>query len=223
MLLKNKNLILSNSSRSISYLNALRKGNISLNHIIFYGSKKPFNLKKLPKFQKVTYFIEKKINKKIADFIFKTKLKQFIISPNKSEIINNNFLLKKLKIIHIHPGKLPEFKGSTTLYYSKLANKETICTCFRMKSSIDTGEILFKKKFKNSNITEKFFDRYDDYIRGITLVNFFKIKRIKRIKKTNKKKLSNYYIIHPLLRKLALNKKFKLKLKKYFKIIHKII
>ena len=217
MLLRKKNLILSNSSRSISYLNELKKNNIELNYVIFYGFTKIKQLSNLSKIHKKKFFKEKKLSKNIIKFIYKTKLKQFVISPNKSEIIKDKILLKKLKILHLHPGKLPEFKGSTTLYYSKLANKKTVCTCFRMMPLLDTGDILFQQNFKNSSIYEKNIDKYDDYIRGVTLVNFFKTNKTKIMRNDKKNKYSPYYIIHPVLRKIALNKKFKSRLNKVIK------
>ncbi len=56
MLLRKKNLILSNSSRSISYLNELKKNNIELNYVIFYGFTKIKQLSNLPKIHKKKNF-----------------------------------------------------------------------------------------------------------------------------------------------------------------------
>ena len=216
MLLRKKNLILSNSSRSISYLNELKKNNIELNYVIFYGFTKIKQLSNLPKIHKKKFFKEKKLSKNIIKFIYKTKLKQFVISPNKSEIIKDKILLKKLKILHLHPGKLQNLK-EVQLCITQNWQKKTVCTCFRMMPLLDTGDILFQQNFKNSSIYEKNIDKYDDYIRGVTLVNFFKTNKTKIMRNDKKNKYSPYYIIHPVLRKIALNKKFKSRLNKVIK------
>ena len=48
-------------------------------------------------------------------------------------------------------------------------------------------------------------------------VNFFKTNKTKIMRNDKKNKYSPYYIIHPVLRKIALNKKFKSRLNKVIK------
>ena len=215
MPLKKVNLILSNSSRSIAYINALKKNKIIVNLIVFYGFKKNFTLSQLPRSNKIKYFGEKKINNKIINYLINTNETYFFISPYKSEVIKHQKFLNKLKILHFHPGKLPLFKGSTILYYTKLAKKNFYCSCFRLKKKIDSGEVYFQKKFKNLEFNEHNYDDVDNEIRSKTLVAFLKTKRLKLKVNKNKSKFQNYYIIHPILRKISVNNEFKESLKNF--------
>lgn len=49
--------------------------------------------------------------------------------------------------IHCHPGRTPDFKGSTCFYYSLLAEKKMGVSCFFMAVGLDEGETLSQKEF----------------------------------------------------------------------------
>ena len=91
-------------------------------------------------------------------------------------------------MLHSHTGKLPKYKGSTTIYYSLIKEKKIYCTTFIMNSQIDKGTILLIKKYpilKNY----KNIDKYDNKIRAknilVTLNNFYKLKKNKKKYKDN--------------------------------------
>jgi methionyl-tRNA formyltransferase len=218
MYLNKINLILSNSKRSFAYLNALKKNRLRLNTLFLYGFRKKIDKTKLPKLNKIYIYKNKKINIQIVKSILNTREKIFFISPGKGEIIKHRNFLNKLKILHLHPGKLPDFKGSTILYYSKLMKKNYHCTCFRLRSKIDNGEIYYQKQFKNLKINEVNYDEIDNEIRSQTLIELIKQKKLILQNNSKKSILKNYYIIHPLLRKLATNMKFKNRLKQIIQI-----
>lgn len=205
-------LILSSSLRSEIYYKKIKKNDIFISKIIYYGKKKSF-IKKHD-LKKVTFFSCDHLDNKICKFIIKQKEKEFIISPKPGELIKNKALLKKKKLIHFHPGNLPYFKGSTVLYYTLLNKKKIYCTCFILSEKIDSGKIIFKKifrkpKFKNELDVEKF----DNNLRSETLIHYLNgsSKKIKDIKYNT----INYFIIHPVLRKIAINNN-------HFKFIKKI-
>jgi methionyl-tRNA formyltransferase len=52
-----------------------------------------------------------------------------------------------LKIIHIHPGVVPEVKGSDGFFWSMLVNGKIGMSCFYMNKGIDTGEIIKTKEY----------------------------------------------------------------------------
>ena len=62
-------------------------------------------------------------SKLVVKKIIKSKFNNFIYSGYPGEIVKK-FMLNKKKFIHFHPGKLPEFKGSTTIFYSILLKKK---------------------------------------------------------------------------------------------------
>ena len=113
--------------------------------------------------------------------------------------------------MHSHPGKLPYYKGSTTIYYSLIKEKKIFCDTFFLNKKIDDGQIIVSKKYSIPKKIIKIDKQYDAKIRALNLIQAIKLLRDKKIKfKKIKKKKNNtssyYYIIHPVLRFLALNK-----------------
>ena len=108
--------------------------------------------------------------------------------------------------MHSHTGKLPNFKGSTTIYYTLLKNKKIYCTTFILNHLIDKGKILLIKKYPVLKNKKK-IDSYDSQVRAknmlTTLNNFNKLLKANKKYKDN---FSPYYIIHPILRYIAIKK-----------------
>jgi len=204
------NLILADTRRSLEYLKILSKNKLTIDNILIYSKKNNFQI--LKKIKNLNY--QKKIIKlKIQDVnkiklssLRKIKDKNFnILSAYPGEIVNNNKLLKK-NLIHCHPGDLPNFKGSTTIYYSLILKKRICVTLFIMNSKIDSGKILFKKKFSIPKNIRSIEENYDSVIRAKTLFNYLISNKKKKYKNKNKKSLP-YYIAHPIIRQIILNKK----------------
>ena len=64
----------------------------------------------------------------ISTYLKNSKSKLFLVSlyPGKKGVIKDQSLLKKKFFLHSHSGKLPEYKGSTTIYYSLLKEKNLV-------------------------------------------------------------------------------------------------
>lgn len=200
------NLIVSDTKRSLNYVQAILKNNININKIILY-SKKNGLVSKFIKKKKIEELLVSCKTKNInSPQIFKKlelhKSKLNIISTYPGEIVKNHKLLKK-GLLHSHPGDLPKFKGSTTIYYSIILKKKICVTLFLMNKEIDKGKIMYKKYFehpKNLNQIEK---NFDNNIRAKTLVEYLRYKKKFKIKKTNREFL-HYYIAHPIIRQIVL-------------------
>ena len=206
-------LILSNNERSYEYLKLLiqnKKKPISCIHLDLKNKKK-FRSKilNLINKEKIIYKSFKSDNidqKKIINFLLNLKEKIFIYSGYGGKIIKNNQILNKKILLHSHSGKLPEYKGSTTIYYSLIKNKKIYCTTFIMNNEIDKGRILLIKKYGLIKQIKN-IDKYDSQIRAknmlSTLNNFNQLIKSKR-RYVNTDKNSHYFIIHPILRYIAL-------------------
>ena len=203
------NLILSDTKRSLEYLKRIINHKFRIDKIILYSKKKG----KVHKFLKTKKVEKLLINCKTNDInssliekksnFYKSKFN--IISTYPGEIVKNKFLLSK-NLLHCHPGDLPSFKGSTTIYYSILSKKKICVTIFMMSNKVDEGKILYKKYFpypKNLNHIEK---NFDNKIRALTLVEYISSKKVKKYKNSRHKFLP-YYIAHPIIRQIVLNKK----------------
>ena len=208
------NLLLSETKRSEIYLKYIKINKIKINKIIYFSIRK----KQVNKFIKsanlkniTTFLNTNNINSKLVEKAM------FEINPNipiiysgySGAIIKNKKILKN-NLIHFHPGELPSYKGSTTLFYSLILKKKITVTGFIMTKGIDEGKILYKKNFKRPVKSSSINDMYDHKIRAETMVDFLK-KGKKKYK--IKKKINNfsiYYIAHPIIRGIAIhNKKLK--------------
>ena len=204
-------IISSNTTRSVEYLKELKINKIIPKMIIHLDDNSKNNnyytlLKNkffFPKVRKKIFF-RKKISKNICNFILKNKYKYIIFSSYSDDIIKDKVLLKKKKVIHFHPGKLPNYKGSTVLYYALLNENQIYCSTIIMNSKIDGGKILLIKKYKKPKKIFDIDDKYDAKIRSKNLIETLKQKKIKKIVNIPS---NHYYIIHPVLRSLVFKKR----------------
>ena len=201
-------LIIANNKRSFAYIKELFKEKYFPKEIIVLDNKdkKILSLAKKNNL-KVKFLNTKNINSpKAINYIKKNKIYTFIYSGYASEIIKNNNLLKLKKFIHAHPGKIPEFKGSTTIFYSFLKNRTVYCSVFRMSKVLDSGKLIFLKKFNIKPKDLEQFDVFDYRIRIQTIIEAlktnFKYKKVKIIKK----KFIDYHVAHPIIRSLVKKK-----------------
>ena len=205
------NLLLSESKRSEIYLNYIQKYNIKIFKIIYYSKNKQNLYKTIERknLLKKTLFVRS--NTINSPLIEKAILQisddiPTIFSGYSGEIIKNKIVLK-INLIHFHPGDLPSYKGSTTIFYSLILEKKITVTCFRMTGKIDEGEILYKKNFKKPNKLNQINHLYDHRIRAETMIEFLKNGKKKYKVKNKSKKFSIYYIAHPIIRGIIIHKK----------------
>ena len=144
---KEFNLLLANTNRSVDYVNYLKTKNLKPKKIIIYSKSKV--KKKLiinSFFNNIILFKTNDINNnKLVNYLLNLKEYYFIFSGYPAKIIKSSILLDKKFIIHSHPGKLPEYKGSTTIIYSIIKQNKIWCSTIRMNEKIDGGKILILK------------------------------------------------------------------------------
>ncbi len=89
-----------------------------------------------------------------------------------------------IRILHIHPGVVPEVKGSDCLFWSVLTRGRPGMSCFYMNAGIDTGDILHTREFASPHYPDlaETFERdpelayrallhaYDPHLRAMTLL-----------------------------------------------------
>jgi len=204
----NYSLILSDTTRSLKYLKEIYSSGFIVESVFLYSLNNSSKLLKycLSKRIKFINLKSNSINSKLSkNKILSSKYKNFIFSGTPGEVVNEDLLIKK-NLYHCHPGKLPQFKGSTILYYSLLLKKKICCSIIKLKKKIDVGSVFFEKYHlppKNRYTLENF---YDDDIRAKTILSFIKKKNISKIKKNGLKKFPHYYICHPLIRAIVIQK-----------------
>lgn len=205
-------LIISNTQRSKIYFDQLIKDNLKPDQIILLMNNikvtKNLNLKKLKKFNFIKFKSDSVDNVKVSNYLLKSKLKNFIYSGYAGKIIKNKNLLKNKNLIHSHSGKLPEYPGSTTLYYMILNINKIFCSTIILNQNLDGGKILLTKKYnipKNKILIE---NDLDNNIRAKNMVSVIKnFKKFYNKKKNIVKNFSPYYVAHPIIRQAVLNKR----------------
>jgi methionyl-tRNA formyltransferase len=111
-------------------------------------------------------------------------------------------------MLHFHPGDLPAYRGSTTLYYALLRNEPITVSALILSKDIDEGPVLMKKRFPVPSTPEEVDGPLDARVRADTLgdiLEFWKHnRRLPPPLKVDNARAQMYYIIHPLLKHLAL-------------------
>ena len=146
-----------------------------------------------------------------ASVIEKLKAKEekyFIYSGPGGIILKKDILSSGKEFIHIHSGWLPEYKGSTTIYYSILKERRCSASAFFMNEEIDSGSIIKRKWFKKPKPGINTDYHYDPAIRATLLKDILSDYSLSGgFSKENVnvgEKGETYFIIHPVLKNIAI-------------------
>lgn len=148
-------------------------------------------------------------SEQMKDALSKLQQKYLIYSGYGGYILKEHLFRINKKFIHVHAGILPQYRGSTTAYYSFLQDKEFGATAIFLNEKIDEGEIIVQDTF---SIPEEEVDIdyiYEPYIRSkvlIKVINQYLEQGTLISHKQNQDGAETYFIIHPLLKHLALMK-----------------
>ena len=218
-------IILTPSFRAMAYLQKLTKNNFLPNFAIVMRSKSKDVFRLIAKENKLHFFdkfsdfasvlnrykipymesdAENCNDEEIIKIIKQRKEKYFIYTGG--GILKDEILSLGKKFIHVHPGIVPEYRGSTCIYYSIINDSRCGATAFFMSQKIDTGDIIAKKTFKKPNIPNIDYE-YDCHIRSSLLIDIIKMYMKKgkfESKPQNLNKGETYFIIHPVLKHLAI-------------------
>lgn len=138
----------------------------------------------------------------LIEYLKKSKTDFFIFSGG--GILRKEVLDSGPKFIHLHPGIVPQYRGSTCFYYSIINEDMCGVTVFVMDEGLDTGPVIYQKIFPKPD--HIFVDQiYDPYIRSETLVEVLKNNILQKDIPNQKTQDGNtYFIIHPVLKHIAI-------------------
>ena len=195
MLLKKINLTLfTNNLRGISSLKYLIKKKIKVDNIII--SKKNLNLKVVNflKNKKIKYKLIKNLNnQKVSKILKETDLGLVCGFPH---IFKKHHMIEiKYGLVNLHGGRLPKYRGGSPLNWQIINNEKYFgITVLKIDKGIDTGDIIFEKKFKllNRYTIENLHFIANNAFPKLLYQSIFKIISGKKLKKQNHKK-ANYY------------------------------
>ena len=143
----------------------------------------------------------------VTDILKKFPEKYFVYSGPGGTILSSELTSLK-KFLHVHPGWLPNYKGSTTIYYSMLIEQQVAASIIIMSDQIDKGDILYRKKYVIDDSKADFDYVVDPCVRAATLISLFEQWQKNRPKTINHEEdiYPYFYIVHPMLKHLVLVK-----------------
>ncbi len=227
-------IILYPSTRALAYLDIFKKNKLFPKEIITMGDWPFINQDLIDEDNKYNYSQKYfSLNSHIIDYIIENDIKHFHVSDvniNSKELVNlldskrckeyiftgggilrSDVLSKNVKFIHVHPGNIINYRGSTCFYYSYLNQKLIECTTYYMSQNIDRGDVLNISRINTNlkiNSDQKLFIDYilDPTIRALSLQRFLRLNADKKIHQINTFENSDCYLIHPALRYLFYKK-----------------
>jgi len=123
------------------------------------------------------------------------------------QIVKRDILTCSGPFLHLHPGWLPEFRGSTTVYYSWMMENNTGVSAILLEEQIDTGPIADRRRYPAPPVGVDVDYLYDPVIRADLLARVMQkfVKRGGELRtEPQPSEGRNYYVIHPLLKHLIL-------------------
>ncbi len=124
------------------------------------------------------------------------------------EIVSSRVLNTAPPMLHMHSGYLPAYRGSTTIYYSLLEEQQCAVSAIFLSKKIDTGDILKRVWYPKPAPGTDIDYYYDTAIRADTLLKVIKDWQDKGsfevTASQSEKEGASYYVIHPVLKHLAL-------------------
>lgn len=222
MLLQDIGMLLASSSRSKAYLQMLVNHDLIPSHVIIMDDKKEAlmpgqrisdtaeQLTEILIKHNISYEIvfKKDVNSKgVISALKRRQEKYFVYSGFGGGILKTEILNIGKRFIHIHAGIVPGFRGSTTIYYSILKEDQCGATALFLNDQIDCGEIIKKRQFSKPQNGKIIDFVYDAYIRACLLLEVMHdyVKRGSfNTEQQNAQAGETYFIIHPVLKHIAI-------------------
>lgn len=211
----NFSIIVSNTSRSLEYLKQIKKNNLIPINLVHLDNKKKNYENYFKNFSKKNGINYKKFLSETVDdlnvikYLLNLNHEILVYSGYPGKIIKNLKILKKKIFLHSHPGKLPNYKGSTVMFYSLILEKKIYCSTIVLSPYLDEGDIILKKNYQIPKKISEINGSFDNKIRAQNMVLSLKKLKSNSINNVKKKISKNLYIdytvAHTLIRSLSLN------------------
>lgn len=131
----------------------------------------------------------------------------FIYSGFGGALLRKDILATGKHFLHVHGGYLPDYKGSTTNYYSLIKENTLGASAIFLSEEIDCGPVLLRRKFPPPANRKAIDHIYDSGARAKVLVETLQ-NYLKRggweFELPANTGGETYYIIHPVLKHIAI-------------------
>lgn len=155
-----------------------------------------------------TFVENKDINSEQMKSIIQSLQQKYIIySGYGGYILKPHLFQFGKKYIHVHAGILPQYRGSTTVYYSFLQEKMFGATAIFLSEGIDEGAVIACETFDIPKEPVDIDYIYEPYMRSRVLIKVLK-KYLSDGELTSCRQsmegAETYFIIHPVLKHIAM-------------------
>jgi methionyl-tRNA formyltransferase len=131
----------------------------------------------------------------------------FIYSGFGGALLRKDVLSVGKQYLHVHGGYLPDYKGSTTNYFSLIVENTLGASAIFLSEEIDCGPVLLRRKFPSPKNRQAIDHVYDSAARAKVL-----IETLRHYLKCGEWEFElpannggeTYYIIHPVLKHIAI-------------------
>ena len=131
----------------------------------------------------------------------------FIYSGFGGALLRKDVLSTGKHFLHVHGGYLPDYKGSTTNYYSLIVENTLGASAIFLSEEIDSGPVLLRRKFPPPENRQAIDHIYDSGARAKVLIetlqNYLRCGGWEFELPANTG-AETYYIIHPVLKHIAI-------------------
>lgn len=221
MILKDTLFLSAYTSRSYAYAQAMFRKNIIPAHIFLFGSSQGelpgqsmhFSEKLLILLQQFRCPVTAITAENVNDIFVHTAIERVkphlvIYSGYGAQLVGKKLLRMSIPFLHIHAGWLPDYRGSTTTYYSILREKKCGVSAILLDTEIDTGSIVERRWYPVPPSGTDIDHAYDSAIRADLLVDVLsewsRNGAFKSLVRQDMEEGTVYYVIHPVLKHLAL-------------------
>ena len=115
-------------------------------------------------------------------------------------------LLEIAPFLHMHPGQLPEYRGSTTIYWSLLAGHGVTVSAIYLEPKIDQGGLITTKTFPNPNADSDIDKIYDPGVRAWLLDEVLSQSDDLPASAPQPVGGRDHYVIHPVLKSVVVQR-----------------
>lgn len=130
-----------------------------------------------------------------------------IFSGFGGQILRPSVLGAGKKFLHIHGGYVPAFRGSTTNYYSLLAEDTIGASAIFLTEEIDAGPVLLRRRFPAPPDRSKLDHLHDSAARAAVLIEVLRGRMDTGewpVDPPSPREVAQtYFVIHPVLKHLA--------------------
>jgi methionyl-tRNA formyltransferase len=130
-----------------------------------------------------------------------------VFSGLPGEIVSAETLGCGVPFLHLHCGWLPDYRGSTTIYYQMLERRECAVSALYLSPEIDQGVIVERRRYRLPAADLDVDRVYDSALRADLLVRVLHAMQAGTLPPTMPQQADQgrtFHVIHPVLKHLAL-------------------